>query len=878
MPQLGRSAALAICLMPALVFAQQQQQSAAEAATEAVKAAPDAKAQPIARKDGDPLELQKVVVTGAGAKTTKFQTSYGITTIDDEKLDQIKPNSANALFSEVPGVWSESTGGETSGNLYVRGLPSNGGEKFVPLLADGLPIYQEPEVGFMNADTFFRIGPMIDRTEFVRGGPASVFYSNASAGAFNFLNRRGTRDWQGELSETWGNYNHLKTEGYVSGPINDRLSFATGGYYRVDDGQRPPGFTANNGGELKSALTYRDADTTASVYWYHLDDRTYFQTDLPFLNSSASTLTISPQPVPGLSLNTGTLASPDLQRVNLLTGNGANNYDLGNGIHSAFDTVGFEIFHDLGNGWKFEDRTRFTTGSNDFNALFSGGTQQGPALLAQNASNPYWVKMQAAFPTVTSLQLQYQNNPSQVFDPVNQNGNGLVADQGWWHGLITARNFIQELKETKSFDAMGRHDLTFGQYFSYANLHTQDNLNFGNLLTDTTNQPRILNLVGLDASGKVVGSYTYNGFTSFANYLNNVQDETTTYAAFLNDNWQVSKQLRVDAGLRLDHESINTNFENSNTVNLQGSPLANGSNALALQSVGNLNGTYDTYSPKFHATSWSLGADYQFNDHYAAFARYSEPQRLPRTEDGWVASNRATQLTQKLTSLEAGLKVNLHDVAAFLTFYQSKDDAYPFYSYNVNEVTGAQTPVLTLAKTESHGLEAEVIWRPGHGPFDLSVNATLAKSRFTSFNQTTTTIDAFGNQTVSSNDYTGKQIPHIPSVMLQLTPGYNFEIGDHGGRVFASWRYAGARYLDNGNTFRLPGYSELSLGGFVDATDNLRFQFNVQNALNSVGMTEGGCSLCGTTPTSSVLGSNPNVFSGRPLLPRTILLTARYKF
>jgi outer membrane receptor protein involved in Fe transport len=831
--------------------------------------------------DVDSLNLEEIVVTGVNSKTTKFQTSYGLTTINSDKQEEIAPQSSLALMSEVPGVWAESTGGETSGNLYVRGLPSNGGEKFVPLLEDGLPVYQEPEVGFMNADTFFRVSPMTENAEFVRGGPSAVLYSNASAGAFNFITRRGTPDWQGEVGLTYGNYDHGKIEGYLSGPISDKLSFVVGGYYRVDDGQRPPGFVANNGGELKSAVTYRDDKTTASAYLYHLDDRTFFQTDLPFLNASANTDNIKPIAIPGLSLNTGTLDSADFRRESLLTGNGPDNVDLGNGIHSQFDTAGVEIFHDFDNGWHVEERARYTSGSNDFNGMFSGGTEKGTDVLSQIATgpnaNPLWTRMLAAYPTLSKLQLVYADNPSQIFNPVDQNGNGLVANQGWWHGLITARDFIDELKTTKSFDYYGQHDLTGGLYFSYANLHTQDNLNFGNLLTDTKSQPDVLNLVGLDASGKVLGSYTYNGFTSFANYLNNVQDETTTYAAFLSDNWKITDALRIDYGIRYDEEHINTSFENSGTTNLQGSAMANGSTALALQSVGTLLGTYDNYSPKFTAYSWTVGGNYEFNDNLAAFLRYSEPQRLPRTEDGWVAANRPTQLTQKLTSLEAGTKVNYDTFSSFVTLYRTQDLAYPNYSYTINGVTGAQTPILFLATTQSYGAEIETLFRPWKGPFDLNAQATISRSTFDQFNQTYTTIDAFGNSSVTSNNYNGKEIPHIPSIQFELRPSYKFSFFDYSGKIFMSYHYAGARYLDNANTFRLPAYDEVSLGAQL-SDGHMSYQLNVQNLLNSTGLTEGGCSLCGNTGSTNALGANANVFDGRPLLPRTIYLTARYKF
>jgi outer membrane receptor protein involved in Fe transport len=851
-----------------------------------VKATPAQQGNMDAKKEGkadaNSLDMHTVVVTGTSAKIDKFRTSYGVTSFNEAKLEQLKPQSAMSLFAEVPGVWAEGTGGENSGNLYVRGLPSNGGEKFVPLMQDGLPVYQEPEVGFMNADTFIRVSPMVERAEFVRGGPAAVLHSNATAGAFNMINRRGTSEWQGQLGMTWGNYNHLKTEGYVSGPINDRLSFAIGGYYRVDDGQRPPGFTANNGGELKTALTYRDHSTTASVYSYRLDDKTFFLTGLPFLNDTADTSRVNPKELPGLSLNRGTLASPDFQRVNLLTGNGPVAVDLSDGIHSKFHVSGAELFHDFENGWRVEERMRFTSGSNNFNAMFSGGTQPGTGVVAPVSSGPnanaFFTRTVAAFPTTTRLGLVYHNNPSETFDPVAQNGNGLVANQGWWTATITPENFINELRISKPFEAAGHHDLTGGLYFSHAKLHSRMNLNFGNLLTDTKSQPRALDLVGYDAAGKVTGTYTYNGFTSFGNYLNNVEDTTATTAFFVNDVWQVTPSLRLDAGVRHDRETIHTSFEGMTTTDLRGSAMVNGSQAVSLSNVGTLNGQFDTYSPSFSANSWTIGGNYEFSPQFAAFARYSVPERLPRTEDGWVASNRALQVTQKIKTDEVGLKVNLPTFSAFVTAYQTKDLAYPNYSYTSNAVTGVQTPILFMAKTRSRGIEFETVWRPEKGRFDIGFQGTFSRSIYTDFDQTFTSTDAFGVATTTHNSFTGKKIPHIPERMLSVTPSYKFNIADFEGKLYGTYRYSGARWLDAANTFKLPGFKEISLGAYVDVSEHFRAQLNVQNVTNSAGMTEGGCSLCGLTPSNSALGTSPNVFNGRPLLPRTVLVTGTYTF
>ena len=54
-----------------------------------------------------------------------------------------------------------------------------------------------------------------------------------------------------------------------------------GGYYRVDNGPRPTGFTADQGGQLRINLTKRFEGGQLTVYAKRLDDRTIFYLPIP---------------------------------------------------------------------------------------------------------------------------------------------------------------------------------------------------------------------------------------------------------------------------------------------------------------------------------------------------------------------------------------------------------------------------------------------------------------------------------------------------------------------------------------------------------------------------------------------------------------------
>ena len=123
-----------------------------------------------------------VVVTGRAGSglRTKINTSYSITTIDEEALRMQAPTSVTEAMKSVPGFWVEASGGEASGNIRARGIPVDGFGS-VNILEDGVPIQHDPALGYLNGDQAFRLDETIYRIEVVRGGPSScLLYTSPS--------------------------------------------------------------------------------------------------------------------------------------------------------------------------------------------------------------------------------------------------------------------------------------------------------------------------------------------------------------------------------------------------------------------------------------------------------------------------------------------------------------------------------------------------------------------------------------------------------------------------------------------------------------------------------------------------------------------------
>src|SRR5580698_2681778 len=193
--------------------------------------------------------LNEIIVTGrAGAlNRTKLQTSYSVTSIGYNALSLQEPTSVTETLKSVPGFWVEASGGEASGNVRARGVPVDGFGS-IQLMEDGVPVQHDPALGHLNADQAFRFDETIQSIEVVRGGPSSVFYSNAPAGAVNYIPRAVGDKTEGIFKLTLGDYSLNREDLWIGAPLGDGWKLAAGGFYRTGAGARNPGYTGNHGG------------------------------------------------------------------------------------------------------------------------------------------------------------------------------------------------------------------------------------------------------------------------------------------------------------------------------------------------------------------------------------------------------------------------------------------------------------------------------------------------------------------------------------------------------------------------------------------------------------------------------------------------------
>lgn len=833
----GMAAVLAMLSLPG-VQAQAQAAPASEArSADATKVSGPAAVDPNASA-ADMLDLNRVVVTGRGSEVTKFKTSYSISTFSEKDLEKKAPLSVAALITQTPGIFTESSGGEVGNNVYSRGLP-NDNYRYLPLLEDGLPVWEEGAGAFTNADAFFRLDATTKSVEVVRGGTASILANNAPGGSVNVISKKGTDTLEGLVKLEVGDYDHLRTDFNLSGPINDKLLFQVGGFQRVDNGLRDPGFSGNKGGQFRAGLTYKLDDGQLYLGVKKLDDRNIFYTAMPMASASKG--------LPGLSATDGTLVSKSFSSMLIPDGQGAfnTNYNLKDGIHTNTNTFTALFEKSLSDTVTIYNKFRRTTGSIDFNGLFSNGVDDAQTFLDSSLA-----KLKAASPNTVSAAYRVVGGDGKNLT-ASQIGNGLALTEGLWNTFVQLDNIVNDFSVKKDLMTdLGSHALVAGLY--YSQFDQQQNWNWSDVLTEAVNQPRLLNVVGLDAGGNVTTSRTRGGLLNLHTNLQEFHDHVTNIDYYATDDWQVSKAFRIDGGVR--YHTVKKNGLIAQTTNKN---LGDAS-TVADDSVAVFTGEYKPYDFSAKELAWSLGANYEFSSQVSGFARAGKSFRITPEFAQWF--NCCTPVENKIGMFEVGMKYATKEYSAFVTAYYND---FPNLSFNTTStVNGVQVTQSAKASAKSLGLEAEFVWRPS-SLFDIGFSGVYQDLKYSGF--------AGSNPDGSSFNFSNNQIVRQPKVQASIRPAMHFGAGN-AYDLFADYRYTGQRYADVANSVELPAYGELDLGFAALINPKTRVQLLATNLFNTVGVTEGN-------PRAGVIqGGQEAAFQGRPIFGRHIRASVEFKF
>jgi outer membrane receptor protein involved in Fe transport len=846
------SAAIAATLMCGAAYAQQTDpstttQSATPTPPPAPANTPSSPGANQAANAKNAATLQQVVVTGTAAigGVKKIDAAYSITSMSSQQIKEANPVSAADLLKQSPGIFAESSGGQTGANIEVAGFPSGGDAPFVAFQLNGSPVYAQSDLSFMDQSSMVRIpDDTIDNVEIIQGGPAVLYGAGQPGVTANFIMKEGTDVPSGDIGVTYGTDDLKRIDGFVGFKVANNWYGSFGGWFRSDN-YRDPHFTTpgDYGGSLGATLS-RDWDSGELMFYAHaLTDKNQFIADTPIYNPSRGQFSA----YPGFNPLTGSLGSaadqfetiqttpchttgctPGGIPVNLADGRGTTVYSFG----SNFDW-------DFGNGWAISNKINYTHSDSTQIAFYN--TSANPESLGSYITA---AETADSIPTDSTVSAKYTNGQTASL-------NQQVLTEGLWYVHKNLNSISNEFHVSDEiFDG---NTLTLGNYTAVYDDHDTWYLG-NNMLLQAQSNPNPI-VVDLTNSAGTYQLSSGEGFVSGPSTAMRERWYGVNTAFFLTDTWKIGSWL-LDAGIREEREWQNGAWANTATGDLDPSPYT----------LYNMNSTYlapgmTYYKYQKTAPSWTIGANYEFTPNMSAYVRLNDGVIFP-SFDNLRGDYPSGTPVEKVHNQEIGFKYQTSWVYVDASAYHRLFYGVP---YSFTSPQGTIQYLLYGANTKGVNLSTTFT------PFEHF--SILLSGDYMDGHYTNTGLEEYTNEageTAYASMY-GKVLQRQPKLQFRLRPSYTLPTSWGSVRAWITYEYIGPRYEDLIESQPLGSYYDLSFGVQADVGQHWVYSVSGTNMTNQIGLTEGNAREFG-------FANQNGVILARSILGREVQGQIKYQF
>jgi outer membrane receptor for Fe3+-dicitrate len=794
--------------------------------------------------------LETIVVTGVASAggVKKLEASYNIVTANENEIRQANPKSTADLLKISPGLWPESTGGQTGANIEIAGFPGGGDAPYFTTQLMGSPLYGMPTLSFFETTTIFRLDDTIRSVEIVQGGPSVVFAGGQMGATSNFLLKTGKEAPEGSLGLTYGDEGMYRVDGFYGFPLGGGGWFGSvGGFWRQSDGVRDPQFKADDGGQLTATLKHENDNGQITFYARYLDDKNQFITPIPLIQRGTDHFS----KYPGFDPLTSTYYSNAIRHVHL-DGypNGGTDADLADGRGAKMAFFGVDFDQELGGGWSLIDKLLYNSGDVDTNALFSG---TNPASLND--------ELYVTDPTLGGFGLTPGSATATFVGGGAVDADQSVIHQGWWFIHKNLENLNNDFRVSK--EIADGNTLTAGVYLAYYTM--DDEWALGNQMF-MTNEPnaRPITVSYVDPISGLTNQLTdAQGFLDNGAYNITEKGHAFNKAVYLSDSWRIDKWL-LDASVRWENEDATNRVCNLANRNLDGNDLTRYNNAVPV-----CDGTFAVTDYDENFTSWTVGANYSFTDSSSAYVRVNRGGHFSDFDNG-IRGNAtgSTPPVQVIRNYEVGYKFQNALVYADISAY-FRDFTGLLYTPTNNagvDIPGAQ---LTYG-SESKGVNLIGALTPGdHFRFELVAN--YLDGEYTDYDrcvQYSNVVTGPGCAIIQ-----GKQLQRQPKLRFMMTPSYKWSMGgDMEVQAFVTYSHVGDHTQDQSALQQLGSYETWDFGVTANVGDNWQLTLRGTNVTDELGLTESNSRIFGAAADSG------GVLLARPIEGKEINFQAKYRF
>ncbi|MBB6124374.1 TonB-dependent receptor [Sphingobium subterraneum] len=790
------------------------------------------------RATRDRPAMEDIIVTGVARPVNTLDSSVSVSALSPDQIAQSVPRTTAEIFRFIPGVRSEASGGEGNANIAVRGLPiASGGAKFLQLQEDGMPILQFGDIAFGNADIFLRADQTIATIQTVRGGSSSTLASNAPGGIINIISKDGsTPGGLVQLSKGL-DYRDTRIDFDVGAPLTQTLRFNIGGFWRAGEGPRRAGYTANRGYQIKANVTQDIPGGHIRIYLKRLDDHAIGYLPMPTLVTGTNAHPHY-RSLPAFDIRNDAPQSAHFRSDAGFDGNNRLRVtDVRDGMHPVVTTLGFEAIADIADGWRIEDRFRWSNVHGNFVSPF-------PALVAGlqstgNTIGQYLTDQPGPY------SFTYATGPS-AGQPVNAatlNGNGLVMFTHLFNTTLNdLGNATNDLRISKQ---AGNLTLTAGYYRARQKIDLDWTWN-SYLLEVKGNNAALLNIIA--PSGEVL---TRNGLSAYGvpfwgNCCQRSYNARYDLSAFYGSAGFELGQLSLDASLRYD--SMKARGSYAGTLQVANFDVDGDGIIQPLERSVSLinNAAPRPIHYRTHYLSWSIGANIRLTPDAAVFARASRGGRSNADRvlfgvvrrDGSIARKNAVNFVDQL---ELGTKLRSGPVSLFATLFRATTQEQNF------EVTSGRFLERVYRAT---GLELESTYR--RGIFDVRTGVTWTRARIAS--------DAL------TPAFVGHTPRRQPEWIVTAMPSLDFGVVQGGFSLIGSSK----AYAQDNNRLIFPAYAQVNAFVNVRPRQNLLISLTGNNLFNAIGITEAEEGL--------IVNNSSNYVRARAIPGRSVSVSAQWAF
>lgn len=212
--------------------------------------------------------IEDIIVTAQRRSESAQDVGVALSVLGGDELARRGLSNVNQLQDQTPSLEVVPAFGGGQPQFRLRGV---GFEDYATNNTPTVGVYVD-EVAYPVPVATQGVLFDIDRVEVLRGPQGTLYGRNTTGGAINFITRRPTADISAGIDAQYGRFDEFKAEGFVSGPISDKVRF------------RVSGVTEQGGGFQKNRTTGQSLGDA---------DRLFGRALLEFLPSDTTTVTVN---------------------------------------------------------------------------------------------------------------------------------------------------------------------------------------------------------------------------------------------------------------------------------------------------------------------------------------------------------------------------------------------------------------------------------------------------------------------------------------------------------------------------------------------------------------------------------------------------------